>query len=611
MESHNSSYQYLLEDRPGISENAISGKHICVEACSRRPWLQFLREWYLIPLYLVYTTTITFGAVYWLNGKSFAIDGSYSSGTRLTQSDVTTLFSVAMVIGRIICTTWQALAAWRCALILLEKTGLSLATTSRLISWQAPTPSMFQPSSSQTGTRVLVILILLLAWPAQIANPLASGSLSWAPSTVYGSPTSSISLSGAPALLNPWKWYTMYPDVRNGRVKLAAGHAFLASTTMINTTGGLQMIPAQRIVTQLKSYPNATIVKNATVPVFNIEKFAWVKEGESLPLGIQGAVTDSLSGYLNISSPSGPLSQVLPGNTALLKDTPWEPLPDTELPPAAIFSGTKYAAIYISRNFNGGEGNNYDCHSGTSDFDPLPNGIRLINVSWNNNYTDCLAVAKLTITAGVTRCYQRDPRPPSKPICFLSSGVLVAKATNISADVLIQQVFSMMPEVQSLIAALGLSDPEAHNGELEVYLRNSLIQAYQGAWSALTDYFSDPDSPAQVDIWQPSSLLKVRVSVWRMYTWLGINALLVVSGVLLLALQSRCRVKTVNDPVVASLMIDSSAVINSDKTGLCNATDIGSGFGNARLEVFLKVNSISHLVENYHHPRLVPKELIT
>lgn len=113
----------------------------------------------------------------------------------------------------------------------------------------------------------------------------------------------------------------------------------------------------------------------------------------------------------------------------------------------------------------------------TSDFDPLPNGIKLIKVSWNNNYTDCLAVAKLTITAGVTRCYQRDLQLPSEPIYFLSSRVLVAKTTNISADVLILQVFSMMPEVQSVIAALSLSDPEAQNGDLEVYLRNSLIQA--------------------------------------------------------------------------------------------------------------------------------------
>lgn len=99
----------------------------------------------------------------------------------------------------------------------------------------------------------------------------------------------------------------MHPDVRDGRVKLAAGHALLACTTMINTTRGLQMIPAQRIVAQLKLYPNATIVNNVMVLVFDSERFAWVQGGETLPLGIQAAVTDSLSGYLNISSPSGPL----------------------------------------------------------------------------------------------------------------------------------------------------------------------------------------------------------------------------------------------------------------------------------------------------------------
>ncbi|KAF5986297.1 multidrug resistance-associated abc transporter [Fusarium coicis] len=589
MATRDNSYQYLLKDRRGISEDAVGRRHTCVEACTRRPWLQFFREWYLVPLCLIYTAAVTFGAVYWLNGHSFRIDGS--PGTGLRQSDVTTLFSAVLTLGKTIFVSWQGLTTWRCAFILLEKTGLSLTTISHLISWAAPTRSMVWASSSQTGshgTRAIVILILLLAWPAQLANPLASGSLSWVPSTVYSSPSSSIPLSGAPALLNPWNWFTMYSTVRDSNVKLAAGHAFLASTTMTNTSGGLHMFPAQRIVTQLKSYPNATIVRNATVPIFNIDKFAWVSEGETLPSGIQAAVMDSLSGYLNISSPSGPLSQVLPGNTALLKDTPWQPLSETQLPTAEIFSGTKYAAIYISRNFNEGQGSNYDCHNGTSDFDPLPTGIKLINVSWNNNYTDCLAVAKLTVTAGVTLCDQGDVRPSSEPICFLSSGVLVAKTTNIAADVLIQQVFSLMPEVQGLMAALGLSDPEAQNGDLEVYLRNSLIQAYQGSWSALTDYFSDPDNPARTDIWQPSFLLQARVSTWRMYAWFGINALLVASGVFLFAVQSTCRVKTVNDPVVASLMMDSSAVIDTDETGLCNATDIGLGHGNAKLEVLLE-----------------------
>jgi hypothetical protein len=94
-----------------------------------------------------------------------------------------------------------------------------------------------------------------------------------------------------------------------------------------------------------------------------------------------------------------------------------------------------------------------------------------------------------------------------------------------------------------------------------------------------------------------------------MYAWFGINALLVASGVFPFVVQSTCRVKTVNNPVVASLIMDSSAVIDADETGLCNATDIGLGHGNAKLVVLLEVGDYTYLSENYKHPMLVPKEV--
>ncbi|RTE71305.1 hypothetical protein BHE90_014286 [Fusarium euwallaceae] len=592
MDFNDASHQSLLKAHPSLAVDGIKTKHVCVETRSRHVWLQFVREWYLIPLYLSYTTAVAFYMVKWLNGSSFAIDGSSNRNTRLTQSDVTTLLSVVMVVGRTICSAWQALATWRCAFILLEKNGLSLADTSRLISWRVPTLTMFRRSSTlHTGhdrTRAMAILILLLAWPAQFSNPIASGSVSWVPSRVYQSSNSFISLSGPPSPRHNWQFFSRYSTVREGMVKLSAGYA---STTMESMSGGPYLSSAQRIVTQLKSYPNATAVKNATIPIFKIEDFEWVTDGMTLPPGIEVAVKDSLSGYLNISRQDGPLAQVLSGNSALLKDTPWLPPPETELPPAELFSGIKYAAIYISRNDNKGQGDKYDCHSGKSEFDPLPDRIKLINVSWDNNHTDCLAVAKLQITAGVTQCYQEHMPVSSDPTCLLSSGVLVAKNTTVSADILVQQVFSIMPEVQGLVAALGLSDPKAKNSDLEVHLRNSLIRAYQGSWSVLTDYFSDPEHQVRAEVWQPSPLLQAQVLAWRMYLWLGINMLLVASGLLLFAVQTSCRVKTVNDPVVASLMMDSSVVTETDKTGLCNATDIGAGHGNADLKLFLKVDS--------------------
>jgi hypothetical protein len=49
MATRDNSYQYLLKDRRGISEDAVGRRYTCVEACTRRPWLQFFREWYLVP----------------------------------------------------------------------------------------------------------------------------------------------------------------------------------------------------------------------------------------------------------------------------------------------------------------------------------------------------------------------------------------------------------------------------------------------------------------------------------------------------------------------------------------------------------------------------------
>jgi hypothetical protein len=69
---------------------------------------------------------------------------------------------------------WQALMAWRCSFIELEKSGLRCSELSRQISLKIPA---FQWSM----TTLLINLILLLNWPAQLASPVLSGAISWVP----------------------------------------------------------------------------------------------------------------------------------------------------------------------------------------------------------------------------------------------------------------------------------------------------------------------------------------------------------------------------------------------------------------------------------------------
>lgn len=126
------------------------------------------------------------------------------------------------------------------------------------------------------------------------------------------------------------------------------------------------------------------------------------------------------------------------------------------------------------------------------------------------------------------------------------------------------------------------------------------------------DFLTDPTDPVyqvKTYIWQPYVLLEARVQAYRVYLWLGLNVLLVVSGLLLFALQKSCQIKTVNDPGFASMMMDSLEVITVDKTGLCNATDVGSGHGNAHVRVFLRTSRQTPMRENYSHHKLVPQDI--
>ncbi|KAK1758147.1 hypothetical protein QBC47DRAFT_295083 [Echria macrotheca] len=609
-----------------MCESRTSVSHDCRKATGRHPWLQSASQWYLLFLYLIFTLLLTLAMTLWLDGKSFLVAGRSAPSNLagrpvLDQSEVTTIVSVCLVIARVMCTAWQGLSAWRCVFILLEKTGLSLCEASCIAWWRLPAFSLLWSRThwrctGQSLVRSTAVLVLILAWPAQFASPLVSGSISWIPSNSYA-PSNDTLLLGTASSADPWGWYGNYSDVREGLVKVSAGLAATTATgsTSNNANNDIPVVrPARRMARQLGSFPKGSAAHNATVPIFQIESFKWVSDFTKLPLGIYGAIKDQYSGFLNISRDDGPLAggQAQNGTTALLKGETWEQPDLHSLPVPHHFIGTKYAAIYVLWDWNHGQGSHWNCSTGDSVFDPLPAGLQMINNAWATNYSDCIAVAELHIRAGVTQCRQAErPFLSSEPDCLASSGALLAHNETVSPDPLVTEVFAMMPEVQALIAGLQLHDVKSLKGGLETTLRNSLVQAYQGTWSALTESFTaSPDQRLQTPVWTPHTLLKAQIAKWRVVVWMGLNLLLGLSGLLLFIIQSTCEGKTVNDPVVTAMMLDSSEVIDVDKTGLCNATDVGRGHGNAGMRMLLRVRSRSGSArgEDYFHPRLVPQD---
>ncbi|KAH9233958.1 hypothetical protein K456DRAFT_1724807 [Colletotrichum gloeosporioides 23] len=283
------------------------------------------------------------------------------------------------------------------------------------------------------------------------------------------------------------------------------------------------------------------------------------------------------------------------------------------MPDHRVYKGTKFAAIYVSRNWNQGKNENYTCPRTSTDFGVVPLDINLLKLLWNNSFSDCLAVAKLEITAGVTQCSQSDLSKSPKSTCLWAFNFLSTDSDNdtVSPDPLVNEVFAMMPEIQSLVVAISSYEPGILQGNLERFLRNSLIQAHQGGWSAMAEYLSPVETQrTKTSSWKPVVLLEARVSSQRMYIWMGMGVTLMASGLLLMIIQATCQVKTVNNSLIAVVMLDSSEVAWRDATGLCNAVDIGKGHGNAKLRLRLKVSDTSRgytsIGSSYAYPRLVP-----
>ncbi|KAH9240095.1 hypothetical protein K456DRAFT_31203 [Colletotrichum gloeosporioides 23] len=224
-----------------------------------------------------------------------------------------------------------------------------------------------------------------------------------------------------------------------------------------------------------------------------------------------------------------------------------------------------------------------------------------------------MAVAKLQISAGVTRCNQADPASPNSS-CIIGSDIIVSTNDEVLPDNLTQEVFAMMQEVHTVVASLRMSDPETYMGHLEQALRDSLVRTFQGTWSALTEGFSTSTSPGGIGrlearAWEPVEALRTEVSPVRILSWLSISMLFVLSGFLVLVLDNCSDGMTVSNPVIAAVMLDSSGVIEADDTGLCNAVDISKDRGNdTERRLRLEVSNGRAGTSDYKHPRLVPEE---
>jgi hypothetical protein len=391
---------------------------------------------------------------------------------------------------------------------------------------------------------ILSLVVILLTWPAQLAAPLASGSISWFPTQhVLNVNSTSISLPVAQtkSFNQQWEWTQRFDTVRINLIDSVAGFA----ATYVSKESNLVAPLMSRVVASLRPFLNSSLTGPLTIPYIKLSSLQWVTDPTSLLDDIQQAVRNDISGFLNFSSNTGQLSQVVGGNAALLKTKQWIPYESGRgtFPGATnIVNQTMYVAVFIARFWNNGTIGDLCPASTASDFGQMPN-MTYLAINYNNNYTNCYAVASTVVDAGVTICDG----------IIVSPMVVQCRDNAVSEpakDPLVDIVLAMLPDVMEKVAALNISHTNGWNA-IDTYTHNLVVQSYQATWSRLAEYLAQGDGVSNT-IHEPKEAVRARVSTLRIYVWIGLNMLLTVSGIVLWIVQTQCKHKVILDPTLSS-----------------------------------------------------------
>jgi hypothetical protein len=533
------------------SSTATSGHKCQRRDDDRGCWNEFL-NWWILPVHLTLTAAFTFIVLKVLQGQHFLVSGSenrdYASSTfRIYQSDVNTLLSLALVLIRTLAGCWLTLTGWRMAFISLERNGATLRETNRMINYRIPP---FKPwarirwnkDSSQVLAATLWI-IFLLALPAQFVAPLLTGAINWIPGTDFVRSPSQVS---------------------------------------ITTPSSAYRAPSRRLIPSLFGVALNSTLANVTVPYFQIHSLSWITSADQVKNDIEHLeqiISNPEAPALNYSSElsNNPFSfGTDKGRLVLINDVPWVPAPYDEdtgewiYPPPTIKTAVQW--VIVAMQFD------QTCASGWSPaFGPTP-GLYMYS---SPTIGSCYVFARMNYTAGAMTC---------KECRIVLDGVVEAVNTTEDPlsmapipDPLVENAVSMIPEVLFFMKVSNSSQAPSWQN-LDGYTRGMISVAYQASWNSLANGWQAPPM-AVTEISTPYSILVAQITTWRVLAWFGSNSFLAISGLLLAVLQRKCQNKTIRNPALAALMLDTSALLSQDTTGLCNAITLRKRDGPLRLRI--------------------------
>jgi hypothetical protein len=495
-----------------------------------RRWLAWaFKSSFLLSAHTICSIAISLAVALAINGYN-AIDTStpryFDGKLYLRVSDVTTLVSVGLVFTKFFTTAWIAIAIWKFTVILTHNNSklVNPLNGQQLLfmrKYKLPPWARYPFGLPQGICSWIIILILLCILPQQFIAPLISGAVNWNPVSVPGSTRISVNSTNPNAAPGEFEQYTGYAGynvaLRQQVLSRALGFASLAWSDSLSFSGNGTSLTGngcRHVVNNDGLTTNSTLL-NSVVPCIRIHNIDWQTSPSSVYPGDFSQLS-VVNTTLWLSSNPG---HIMLFNPDLLWNSTTYPFPTP-------VSSSQTLAVSIT-----GENSTFNnCTNAPPSFrfGNLNNTSLYLSYSWYS----CYGFANVTITAGVTM---------SSVSKYLSSTVVEDQTpidqVTIEPNKWVQEALWLLPDLMTQLSFANVSRfPTWDN--LDGYAENMIRQAYLAAWDALSQTFDDVSSVNSTISTAILAVPRIQASVSnaRVFAWLGVSLLLLISGLLIAAL---------------------------------------------------------------------------
>jgi hypothetical protein len=398
---------------------------------------------------------------------------------------------------------------------------------------------------------IVVAVVLIPTFLTQFSAPLLTGSVTWVPSSrfIKGEALKNIYKSGDG---DAWRGYRLYLEVVE-TMRLAG--AAIADVAWGGDAGNTTAPAMKRVLPTAAYLSTGSILANVTVPYFAIRRLEWIKDpGTNLT---RNQLLNAVVG----AGPTTPFFAAGPFMALIPDSVEWGPSSDPTFPSPTVVSETRVLVAMHTQNPSP-----QPCTNRSGYLGMLPEDAGIYQqLSQNLN---CLVYARVTYDAGSAYCAP----------CQISAPQLAQpeKETTLQleADAMTSEALTLMPRLGTYMAIGGHSIIPNNHDNITEYVLELLPRSYAAAWTVLTTRIGESDLPLSSDVWISSPASKAIVLRWRVYTWVAMNVMLTLSGILSIVLQIGCEKQMVADTAMAALLLDTSRVLENDKRALCDLSKL-------------------------------------